>query len=79
MNAAAALTLTVPTAATVPFRIGTQILVKQLGAGQVTITGAAGVTLQSAGNALRCRAAFSVAGLILVAPNTWSVMGDVAV
>ncbi|MBT9156607.1 MAG: hypothetical protein DDT37_01595 [Firmicutes bacterium] len=79
MNSATALTLTVPAAATVPFRIGTQILVKQLGAGQVTIAPAAGVTLQSAGNALRCRAAFSVAGMILISPNVWSVMGDVAV
>ncbi len=79
MNSATALTLTVPAAATVPFRIGTQILVKQLGAGQVIMAGVSGVTLQSAGNALRCRATFSVAGMILVAPNVWSVMGDVAV
>ncbi|MBT9143911.1 MAG: hypothetical protein DDT29_02325 [Dehalococcoidia bacterium] len=79
MDGAAAMTLTVPTAATVPFRIGTQILVKQLGAGQVTITPATGVTLRSAGGELKCRVAFSVAGLILVSPNIWSVMGDVAV
>ncbi|MBT9156634.1 MAG: hypothetical protein DDT37_01622 [Firmicutes bacterium] len=77
MDSATAITLTVPAAAAVPFQIGTQILVKQLGTGQVTIAPATGVTLRSADGALRCRAAFSVAGLILMSPNTWSVMGDV--
>ena len=79
MNSASALTLTVPTNATVPFPIGTQILVRQVGAGQVTISPISGVTLNAAGGRNKTRIQFSVAGLIKIATDTWAVFGDLSV
>ncbi len=79
MNSATAQTLTVPVNASVAFPVGTQILVRQKGAGQVTIAGAAGVTLVAADNALKTRVQHSTAGLIKVATDTWVVFGDTAV
>lgn len=77
MDAASALTLTVPTNAAAPFPIGTQVLIQQLGAGQVTIAAATGVVLQSAGTRLRFREQFAVAGLIKRLSDTWAVVGNV--
>lgn len=79
MDSASALTLTVPTNASVAFPIGTQILVQQLGAGQVTVAAASGVVLQSHNNALRARGQFAVLGLVKRLSDTWAVVGNVVV
>ncbi len=79
MNSANAQTLTVPANASVAFPVGTQILVRQKGAGQATIAGAVGVTLVAADNALKTRVQHSTAGLIKVATDTWVVFGDTGV
>ena len=79
MNRATAQTLTVPTNASVAFGIGTQLLIRQKGAGQVTIAPATGVTLQSADGELKLRKQYSIAGLIKLAADTWAVFGDVVV
>ena len=79
MNSATAQTLTVPTNASVAFGIGTQLLIRQKGAGQVTIAPATGVTLQSADGELKLRKQYSIAGLIKLAADTWAVFGDVVV
>lgn len=78
MNLAGANTFTVPPNADVAFSIGTQILVSQLGAGQITITPGSGVTLNNAGG-LKSRAQYSVATLIKTGTNTWLVSGDLTV
>lgn len=71
-------TLTVPKNSAVAFTIGTQILVRQKGAGQVTIAPVdVDVTLNSASAALKTVAQYSVAGLIKVATDIWAVFGDV--
>ena len=72
---AAAITLTVPTNATVAFPIGTQILLYQGGAGNVTISGA-GVTLRSDGSKLKLNAQYAVAGLLKLATDEWVAFGN---
>ena len=72
---AAAITLTVPTNASVAFPTGTQILLYQGGAGQVTISGA-GVTLRSQGSKLKIAGQYGVAGLIKVATDEWVAFGN---
>ena len=73
---AAAITLTVPTNATVAFPIGTQILLYQGGAGQVTV-GGAGVTLRSQGGKLKIGGQYGVAGLLKVNTDEWVMFGNV--
>ena len=49
MNVATANTLTVPPNSSVPFQVGTQVAVRQYGAGVTTLTAGAGVTIRSRG------------------------------
>lgn len=72
----AAITVTVPTNASVAFPIGTQIGFEQLGAGQVTFTGAAPPTLNSADSALTTVKQFSVGYMIKTATDVWVLGGD---
>ena len=72
---AAAITCTIPTNAAVALPIGTQIGFQQLGAGQVTFSGA-GTTLQSADTALTTVKQYSVGYMIKTATDTWSFGGD---
>lgn len=76
MNNAAAITLTVPTNASVAFINGTRIEVTQLGTGQVTVAGA-GVTFNSTPG-LKISARYGVIRLTKIAINTWLVDGDLA-
>lgn len=71
---AAAITLTVPTNASVAFPIGTQILLYQGGAGQVTVSSSA--TLRSQGSKLKMNGQYSVAGLLKVATDEWVFFGN---
>jgi hypothetical protein len=50
----------------------------QLGAGQVTITAGAGVTLRSAGSKLKTSAQFAVATCAKIASDTWVVVGNLS-
>jgi len=72
---ASAITLTIPTNATTAFPIGTQILLYQGGAGQVTI-GGAGVTIRSQGSKLKITAQYAVAGILKVATDEWVAFGN---
>jgi hypothetical protein len=74
---AAAIALTVPTNATVPFAIGTQITITQGGAGTVTVAGAATVTVNAADTATKLRTQWSAATLIKLATNSWILIGDI--
>ena len=76
LNNASAITLTIPTNASVAYEIGTVINLIQLGAGQVTVAGAGGVTVNTA-IGLKIRAQYSVAACIKIATDTWIFMGDV--
>ena len=71
-----AITLTVPPYADVAFPQGTEITFVQAGAGQVTLTTGAGVTLIAADSELKTRVQYSVGYLYKSATNSWVVSGD---
>jgi hypothetical protein len=73
----AAMTLTIPTNASVAFPVGTNIVIYQKGAGAVTIAAAAGVTLWANGNKTKTSAQYAAAALFKVATDTWLIGGDV--
>lgn len=74
VTSATAVTITVPTNASVAYPVGTLIEVAQTGVGQVTIAGA-GVTLQSPAS-LKSRTQYSTIVLRKRATDTWIVGGD---
>jgi C4-dicarboxylate-specific signal transduction histidine kinase len=73
---ASAIALTIPPNSSVAYGIGTQINIAQLGAGTVTITAGAGVTLNSAGTKLKTDAQYAVATCVKTDTNTWFVVGN---
>jgi len=73
LNNAAAITLTVPTNASVAFPIGTQISFTQVGAGQVTV---AGTPTINATPGLKTRTQWSVGTLYKRATDQWVAFGD---
>lgn len=77
---ASASTLTIPTNASVAFPVGTVITVLNKGAGAVTISGASGVTVLSAGATAASPVLnqYKSAALMQVAANTWYVVGAIA-
>ena len=76
-NAGAAV-ITVPTNASVAFPMYTRIDFVQLGAGQVSFAGAAGVTIYSSGSRLKLANIYSAATLLKVATDGWVLIGDLA-
>jgi len=76
LSNAAAITLTVPTNASVAFPVGTQILLYQGDAGQVTIAGDSGVDVRSEGAKLKIVGQYGVAGLLKLATNEWVAFGN---
>ena len=78
LNNASAITLTVPTDASVAFPVGTQINLLQTGAGQVTVVGASGVTVNSEGAKLKLKAQWAAATLVKRATNSWVLFGNTA-
>ena len=79
VNKATAAVLTVPPNSSVAFPIGTMIDVVQYGAGQVTITPGAGVTIRSSGGRLKTGAQYAVASLRKRATDEWVATGDLSV
>lgn len=77
LNSASAITLTVPTNATAPFPIGSSVTLLQTGAGQVTVAGAGGVTV-NATPGLKLRTQWSMATLIKRGTDTWVISGDLS-
>lgn len=76
MNKATPIQLQIPTNANEPFPIGAQILVSQLGVGQVTIVGDTGVTIRSSGGKTKTAAQYAMATLIKRGTNEWYLAGD---
>ncbi len=77
MSNASAIALTVPTNASVAFPVNTRIDLLQLGAGQVTVSGA-GITFKSSGAKLKLTGQYSGATLWKEATDTWVLIGDIA-
>ncbi len=74
-----AMTLTVPANGTIAFPVGTEIDIFQDGAGQVTIAGAVGVTIHSAGSALKITNQYGGASLKQIAADVWALVGSLTV
>ena len=75
MGSSSALTLTIPLNSSIAYPVGTSFDILQTGTGQVTIAGAAGVTV-NATPGLKLRTQWSSATLFKRAENTWVVFGD---
>lgn len=73
---AAAVAFTIPPNASVAFPLGTVITIEQNGAGTVTFTAGAGVSLQSRASAAATAGQYAVAQAKKVATNTWTLIGD---
>lgn len=78
-SSATAGTFTVPTNAAAGVAVGASVPLRQTGAGQLTVVGAAGVTVNSRGAALKLAGQYAVAELRKVATDTWALYGDVTV
>jgi hypothetical protein len=77
---ASAQTYTIPLNSSVAYATGSQINLIQIGAGQVTVVGAGGVTvLSNAATAAspKCRNQYAALTCIKVATDTWYVIGDI--
>lgn len=73
--------VTIPLNASVNYPIGAQINMVQMGAGQVTVSGASGVTVVSTGATAatpKTRAQYSTLTAIQVSTDNWLVVGDIA-
>ena len=70
-----AITLTIPTNASQPLATGANVTVLQTNTGQISITGASGVTV-NATPGLKLRAQWSSATLIKRGTDTWVAIGD---
>jgi len=75
LSNASAITLTIPTNASVALPIGAIINFEQLGAGQVTFAGA-GVTINSFDGNLKLAGQYAGAYLRKTATNTWTLIGN---
>jgi hypothetical protein len=75
MSSGSPLKITVPPNSSVAFPVGTQIIARQVGAGQLEIEEGSGVTITTA-ETLLARKAGSSLTLIKVATDTWDLTGD---
>lgn len=75
---AAAITLTVPTNASVAYPVGTEITIEQGGAGVVTLTPDSGVTINSLLGNLDTAGQYAVVKLVKKAADIWLAYGDLA-
>ena len=75
LDNASPITVTVPLNSSVAFATGAIVNLQQIGAGQVTVAGASGVTLNGTGT--KTRAQWSAASLVKTATDTWTLIGDI--
>lgn len=75
-TSASSVVFTIPANATVAFAVGDQINAYQSGAGTVTITPAATVTIRSGGSKLKTNEQYAVATCIKIDTNEWIALGN---
>ena len=78
---ASAIAVTIPLNSSVAFPIGASINIAQTGAGQVTVSGAVGVTVRSTGATAttpKTRVIYSAITCIKIATDEWLCVGDIA-
>jgi hypothetical protein len=75
-----AITITIPPNSSVPFPVGSVLNITQLGTGQITVVGGAGVTVVSTGATTsqpKTRARYSGLSAIETSNDNWLILGDV--
>lgn len=77
LSNASAITLTVPDNATVAYDVGTKIDLLQTDAGQVTVAGAGGVTINGYSSATKLSGQWAAASLVKRATDTWVLIGNI--
>jgi hypothetical protein len=78
---AAAIALTIPPNSSVAYPVGAQINLAQTDAGQVTVSGGAGVTITSTGATAatpKTRAQYSTMTCVQTSTDNWLAMGDIS-
>lgn len=75
-NSASAQTFTVPPNSTAAFPLNTVILIRQYGAGKVTLAPGAGVTIRARGAVLGLAGQYAEASLTKRATDEWVLSGD---
>jgi hypothetical protein len=81
LSNAAAIAVTIPLNSSVAFPTGTQLNIIQIDAGQVTVSGAGGVTVVSTGATAAtptCRAQYSAMTLVKRDTDSWYAIGDIS-
>jgi len=76
ITSASPATVTVPLDSSVPFPVGTQIIVRQQGLGQITFVPASGVTFEANAAAYTTSNRFAMVSLIKTGTDTWALGGD---
>jgi hypothetical protein len=81
MNSSSPTTITIPLDgfSGLTFQTGTQIVFTQLGVGQVTVAGQAGVTVLTEGSRFTTKARYAVGSLIKLGANQWLLSGNLTV
>jgi hypothetical protein len=74
MNSTTAVTVTIPTNASVAFPVGTKIAIMKYGTGDVTIVGATGVTLRDPNNQATITTQYDVRVIVKIGTNEWVVV-----
>jgi hypothetical protein len=77
VNSASTSTVTIPLNSSVNLGLGVKIVIARIGAGNVAIAGAVGVTV-NATPGLNLRAQYSAATCIQISLNNWLVLGDLS-
>ena len=78
LSNASPISLTVPLNSTASFDTGDQVNLLQLGAGQVTIAGAGGVTIRSEGSKLKIKGQYGLVTLVKIDTDEWVLLGNTA-
>jgi hypothetical protein len=71
------ITVTIPLESSVAFAIGDRIDLLQTNTGQVTVVGAAGVTLNAYDNQYKLNGRWAAGTIIKRAANTWVLIGNI--
>lgn len=77
-NKASAMTVTIPTNASVAFSVGTEIELCQYGAGAVTVAAASGVTIYSSGSMKKTAGQYACVTLKKLDTDIWLLAGGLA-
>jgi hypothetical protein len=78
LSNASAITATIPTNATTPFPTGTVLNFMQTGAGQVTVQGAGGVTVNTYSSKTKTAGQWASGSAMKTATDTWVLFGNLA-